>query len=276
MKKADIDFCVRSVDAEGWVRETRYTFESFFSHDPSGCFIIEENKKKIGMCIATSYKTCGFLGELIIIPEKRGLGIGSHLMMHAISYLQHEGCRSIYLDGATMAVPLYERLGFRSICKSLRFAGRIEGEPTKSVRSMNNDDLETIIKMDRDAFGADRAFFLMRRFEIYPDLCLILENNGHIDGYIMGLPGKGVVAICPWFQNDTKHEPLDLLRGIASKIGDTVINLGIMERNTKASNLIRSLKTFEETEPSMRMVMGDDDSLGQSPKLFAIGSAAKG
>ena len=74
MRAADLDFCLKAVEAEGWLSETRYTFETFLLHDQSGCLIAEENGQPIGMCVATPYRTCGFLGELIVIPRHRGRG----------------------------------------------------------------------------------------------------------------------------------------------------------------------------------------------------------
>jgi len=276
MKPTDLDFCARAVEAEGWLSETRYTFETFLAHDQSGCLIAEENSQPVGMCVATPYETCGFLGELIVIPEQRGRGIGDRLMKHAVNYLHERGCRSIYLDGDTMAVPLYKRLGFRTICKSLRFVGRIEGVPCESIRATKTDDLEQILKQDRTAFGADRAFFLRRRLEQFPQFCMTLVTGRQVAGFIMGQPGHGVVTVGPWLLNDLTHNPLDLLHVLAFKTGNTKLRLGVLEMNTRAAALFRSLNTFEETEPSWRMVMGPEDSLGLSTRLLALGSPAKG
>jgi predicted N-acetyltransferase YhbS len=276
MDPSDLDFCVRAVEAEGWQSETRYTFETFLAHNQSGCFIAEERDQPVGMCVATPYETCGFLGELIVIPKRRGHGIGGQVMRHAIKYLQEQDCRSIYLDGDTLAVPLYERLGFRVICKSLRFVGRIEGSPSESVRTMRPDDLEIVLRLDREAFGADRAFFLRRRFESFPQFCMTLETDKHVAGFIMGQPGRGVVTVGPWLINDPTRNPLDLIRGVALKTGNTRLRLAILETNTGAAALCRSLNTFEETEPSWRMAMGSEDNLGMSARLLALGSPSKG
>jgi len=270
---SDLDFFVDCVTRENWLSETRISFEAFFAHDPHGCFVAEEGGERIGMIVATAYDTCGFLGELIVLPERRGQGIGRQLMKHAIGYLQHKGLQSIYLDGDTPAVPLYERLGFHIVCKSLRFLGQIDHGNNTYVRPMTPGDLDIILPFDRAAFGANRSFFLRRRLNTFPQLCQVWDD-GRIRGFIMGQPGHGVVTIGPWYVYDQSVDPLSVLRAIGSS--QAKLRVGVLECNAAATSLMRSLGTFAETEPSWRMVLGPDIGLGASPQLFAIGSPATG
>jgi len=272
----DLDFCVSCVTGEGWLSETRAVFEGFLAHDPGGCFVAEEKREPIGMMVATAYDTCGFLGELIVVPERRGKGIGRQLMEHAISYLQARGCRSLYLDGDTPAVPLYERLGFRVVCRSLRFLGAPTGMTSQGVRMMTPADLEAVCAIDRSAFGADRSFFIKRRLRLFPQLCLIQTGGNQITGFIMGQPGNEVVTVGPWCVGDESAVPHGLLHTLAYHSGGQKLRMGILESNVPAAALMRSLKTFKETEPSWRMVLGPDIGLGGSPRLYAVGTPAKG
>jgi len=272
----DLDFCVACVTREGWLSETRAVFEGFLAYDPRGCFVAEDNGQRIGMIVAAAYDTCGFLGELIVIPERRKQGIGRQLMEHAIGYLQARGCRSMYLDGDTPAVPLYERLGFRVVCRSLRFLGTLQGETSEGVRMMTPTDLETVCAIDRSAFGADRSFFIKRRLKLFPQLCLIQTGENQITGFIMGQPGNGVVAVGPWFVGDGLTDPRGLLHMLAHHCGGQKLRMGVLESNAPAAALMRSLRTFEETESSWRMVLGPDIGPGGSPRLYAVGTPAKG
>jgi predicted N-acetyltransferase YhbS len=272
----DLDFCATCVTREGWLSETHAVFEGFLAHDPRGCFVAEENDERIGMIVATAYDTCGFLGELIVVPERRRQGIGRQLMEHAIGYLQARGCRSIYLDGDTPAVPLYQRLGFRTVCRSLRFLGTLDGKTSERVRQMTPADLGAVCAIDQSAFAADRSFFIRRRFQLLPHLCLLHTNGERLDGFIMGQPGHGVVTGGPWFVADESTDPLVLLRALAHRCEDQRLRVGMLETNVSATAMMRSLQTFEETEPSRRMVLGPDLGLGTSPRLYAVGTPAKG
>lgn len=275
-RTADLDFFVDCVTHEGWLSETRAVFENFYAHDPDGCLVAEEDRTLIGMIVATAYDTCGFLGELIVVPERRGHGVGRSLMEHAIGYLGTRGCRSMYLDGDLPAVPLYERLGFHRVVRSLRFIGRLQGKTTTTVLPMTGDDLHMVLTLDRSAFGADRSFFLKRRLELFPHLCFVSCGGNSVSGFIMGQPGHGVVTVGPWHRADESTDPLDLLTTLARVCGEQKLRIGLLESNKSAVGIMRHLSGFAETEPCIRMVLGPDIGLGSGSQLLAVGSPAKG
>jgi len=197
------------------------------------------------------------------------------LLERAIAYLHGRGTQSIFLDGVTAAVPLYERLGFRQVCRSLRFAGAIAGRSLASVRAMRAADLETISRIDRPAFGADRAFFLRRRLALYPELCKVLVCDGEISGYIVGRRGWNSVSAGPWVVRPEVPGAAALLESLAAEAPEARISLGVLETNGQAVETIRALGLVERPDPPWRMVLGAGE-LGASPQLYAIGSAAKG
>jgi ribosomal protein S18 acetylase RimI-like enzyme len=276
MQAADLDFAAWCTANEGWASETRAEFEGFWAHDPEGCLIAEAEGQPIGIGIATSYGGRGFIGELIVTAAWRGRGVGRAMMDRAVTYLRDGGAHSIFLDGVVKAVSLYERAGFRKICRSLRFYGHLEGRLSPAVRPMRAEDIGTVSAADRQAFGADRRFFLERRLRLYPELCRVLESDGEIAGFIMGRRATGIVSAGPWWVRPDAPRPADLLAALAVEAGDAVIGLGVLETNTPAVTLIRSLGLDEHPTPPWRMVLGESARLGASPELYANGSAAKG
>ena len=282
MQPTDLDFCIENVIREGWLSETRQTFEMFLAHDRDGCFVAEDDGAPIGICIATAYETSGFLGELIVIPERRGHSIGRQLMEHAIAYLRGRGCASINLDGDLPAIPLYERLGFRVLCNSLRFIGRVEAQACRNMRPLTASDLPTIEALDLEAFGADRSFLIRHRLEQYPTLARVMEREGEILGYLMGQSCRDLIAVGPWVTDSSSCDPIDMLRDLADHTGDTRntrktrLRIGVLETNTEAATKLRGTDTIEETVPCRRMVLGPECNLGRSNRLWALGSAAAG
>jgi len=276
MQPADLDFCVKCVTREGWLSETRETFEMFLANDREGCFVAEDCGAPVGICVATAYGTSGFLGELIVVPEHRGHGIGRQLMKHAIDYLRSRDCASIYLDGDLPAVPLYERLGFRTMFDSLRFIGKVEAKVCRSMRPLAASDLPTIDALDREAFGADRSFVTHHRLEQYPSLSRGLEREGEIIGYIMGQPGHDVVSVGPWVADSSTCDSINLLHDLACHTGNVKLRIGVLKTNSEAVTKLRTIDTLEETQPCRRMVLGPQSDLGRSNRLWALGSAATG
>jgi len=277
MSLTDIPFAAYCTANQGWAAETLEEFEAFHSHEPDGCFVLEEDDgRRIGIGIATAYGEYGFVGEIIILPDYRIFGLGRQLMDCAISYLRKRGVRHIYLDGVPRAVAFYEQSGFRKVCRSLRFIGNLEGRPGPQVRPMTARDLETVFGLDLAAFGADRSFFLNRLLALNPELCKVFEESGKVLGYVFARRGSGLVWAGPWYAGDRVEQPRQLLESIAIEAGELPIGLGILEVNDRAVSLVRSLGFSLRRNPSWRMVMGTSDRLGLSNLLYAIGSAARG
>ncbi len=197
-------------------------------------------------------------------------------MNHAVAVLKSRGIETVYLDGVLRAVPLYERNGFHKICRSWRFSGRLAGKPCPGVRRMNEADLEQVLDLDRRSFEADRSFFLRRRLEIYPELCLVAHSGGQLTGYILGQGGAGWAAAGPWVVAEDTTDPLDLLMAFARVAGERPVSLGILDTNRKACELVRSVGLTERLDSPWRMALGDAHELGASNSCFAVGSAAKG
>ena len=276
MNTGDVTFAAECTAMEGWVSENRTTLEGFFLHDPLGCLVAELEGRPVGIGVATSYGHCGFIGELIVRPEARGLGIGAALLNQAVAYLQKRGARTVYLDGVLKAVELYERNGFRKICRSMRFSGKVEGKTHSQVRPMQETDLAAVLELDQRHFGADRGFFLIRRLNLFPELSKVLVEEGQVTGYILGRRGEGWLATGPWMVEEGVQHPEWLLEAQAVTSGNQAFSIGILESNQRALEIIRSYGFVERADSPWRMAFGPDDNLGASLQCLAVGTAAKG
>jgi GNAT superfamily N-acetyltransferase len=281
---ADLDFAAGLTIGEGWASEVRSVFEGFFAYDPNGCFIAEADDQRVGIAVATHYGENGFIGEIIVVPELRGQGIGRQLLDHAVNYLHRRRAHNVLLDGVLRAVPLYERAGFRRVCRSLRFQGRIPGRASPRARAMHPEDLPAVKAIDRLAFGDNRGFFLERRLRLYPDLCQVLEEDENIRAFILGRrmastedqPGGGMLAVGPWVVAPGVENPAELIESLAIAAGENDLTVGVLEKNERAAELLRSYGLVERQGVPWRMVLGFEAYLGASEQCYAIGSAAKG
>ncbi|MBU1099680.1 MAG: GNAT family N-acetyltransferase [Bacteroidetes bacterium] len=272
----DLDFAAKCTAGEGWITETMEDFENFLAFDPSGCFIAEHNNKQAGICIATSYGENGFIGELIVSPGHRGNGIGTALICEAIDYLKENGALSIYLDGDLPAVPMYEKLGFKKICKSLRFTGRVTGRPHINIQTVTEKDLAEIFKLDVALFGAERTYFLERKFKNHPTLCKVVRVDNKIKGYLFAKNNSSVISVGPWVVLDRKINPISMIEVLAYELGNVNFRIGVLESNSVAAKLLRSLEKMNEGDYSIRMVLGENSLLGMNESIYGLGSPAKG
>jgi ribosomal protein S18 acetylase RimI-like enzyme len=276
MRASDLDFAAGLTAAEGWDGETRAEFEAFFAYDPASCLIAQVAGRRIGMCIAIRYTGFGFLGELIVVEDMRGQGLGRQVLESAISHLQAYGARTVFLDGVLAALPLYERAGFRRVCRSLRFIGQLRGQPHPGVRSMQAGDMPAVAAMDRTAFGADRRFFLERRLALYPELCWVLEEGEDVGGFIMGRRGLEGIGAGPWIVRPGLLRPERLLQSFALAAPGVDLVVGTLDNNPEAVGALRDLGLEEYAGSPWRMALGPDGPFGAPDQVYAVGSAAKG
>ena len=276
MKESDIGFAFQCTRREGWASETEDSFLSFLEHDPRGCFVAEIGGMPIGICVAIAYEKNGFVGELIVIEEERGRGYGKALFQHTLDFLGTRSSENIYLDGELKAVPIYEKSGFRKICRSLRFLGQVKSLDHPAVIRAEAEDVEKVCQIDKTFFGDDRGFFIRRCHRQHSNLFFILKGGEQIKGYIMARPGVEVISVGPYALVETDEDPLVLLRRLALEVPHQPLRFGVLETNTNAVEIIRSSGEFEEQIPCWRMVLGPADDLGADAHLIAVGSAAKG
>lgn len=291
MSAADIDFASGLVRAAGWASESMESFAAFLAHDPAGCFLAQAGSERAGICIATKYDAHGFIGELVVSRHLRLLGVGQLLFQKTLDYLLAAGLESVGLDGDLNAVSFYEKMGFRKVCRSLRFQGKFKGKKHGHVRYLRPGDLDRLCALDREFFGDDRSFFLRRRAETFPRMCLVAERQGEIRGWIMARPGDNLLAVGPWAAL-APEEAAPLFEHLASEHGTEALRVGVLDRNAEAVRLLRSWPVMVEGIHSWRMVRGPSGPLsgdlqgplggdlqgplGDHPALYAIGSGAKG
>ena len=276
MQAADLDFAAQCTAAEGWMTENRTSLAGLYQHDPAGCLLAEVDGRPAGICVATPYGKSGFIGELIVHPDVRGKGLGAALLNHAISYLHQTGAETVYLDGVLPAVPLYERNGFRKICRSFRLSGKLAGQSHPDVRAMTAGDLLAVFALDRRLFGEDRSFFLARRLELFPLLSKVMLSGGQVTGYILGRRGEDWVSAGPWVVSEQNSAPMHLLDSFAQELELHEFSVGILASNSAAVDLIKGLGFEERRVGLWRMSLGLAQDLGASPYCLAVGTAAKG
>ena len=276
MQRYDILFAAKLTKNEGWVSETEELFETLIDYNSDGCFIAEIDGSPIGICVAVKYAETGFIGNLIIRNKWRGVGHGRILLEHAINYLRDENIKMIQLESDLPAISLYEKIGFKKVCKSLRFHGAIEPKGHRHIIPMRVEDLVEIYRLDYTAFGADRSYFLKQRFDRFPKFCKVILHDDWITGYIMARPGIKVKSVGPWIATAEVPNPLDLLEALAVETGNTPLRIGVLENNPRAVDLLRNISSLEEQEYCWRMVLNETTTGENSSHIFSIGSASKG
>jgi GNAT superfamily N-acetyltransferase len=156
------------------------------------------------------------IGMMLIASRYGGHGLGRAFMEHALRVAGEGTAVSLYATGAGR--PLYEKLGFKPVRRSVAFRGRFRGGPHTrnsgksearagtpespgNVRVATEADLSAILTLDRAAYGADRERILTR-LPAFADRIVVLEASEGIVGYAAAWRTEAFTVIGPLMAPD--------------------------------------------------------------------------
>ncbi|QEE14731.1 GNAT family N-acetyltransferase [Promethearchaeum syntrophicum] len=270
----DLDFALNLTKIENW-GTTREELEDLILNSSKCALLATIKDKPVGMIFTVSYNNFGFIGNLIVKKEFRNQGIGKQLMQKAISHLEDMGNSLIMLDGVEAAVGLYQSLGFKRSCKSLRMKGKIMFKPSSRVFQMKNEDFQDVLNLDRRIFQADREFLLRQLFTRYTPHCKIIKKDEKITGFIMAIPKEKFLKIGPWIvDSECEFEPDLLVHSLKINEKSFNIQLGMLESNKFAVKIAEKCK-LQSYSYSNRMIYNSKD-IGDIRNQFKKGMLAIG
>ena len=121
-------------------------------------------------------------GMMLVAARYGRRGLGQALMEHLLRTAGEDA--TVTLFATDQGRPLYEKLGFEPVRKSVSLRGRfraaVAGSP-KGVRAATEADLPAILELDRAAFGADRGPILSQ-LPTFADRIAVIDDGG-ITGY---------------------------------------------------------------------------------------------
>jgi ribosomal protein S18 acetylase RimI-like enzyme len=147
-----------------WNTNISQRFAFYFGQPYFHPIVAELAGKIVGCANGLLNVMTGWLGNIIVLPEYRGQGIGSALTTELVEYFRQQGCKSQLLVATKLGEPVYARLGFTvsSTYTFLRSEKTIPARPTPHVRKATPEDFDAIRALDQEITGEKRAGFLER------------------------------------------------------------------------------------------------------------------
>jgi GNAT superfamily N-acetyltransferase len=159
---------------------------------------------------------CAAIGMMLVASRYEGHGLGRALMEHALRAAGEGTAVSLYATAAGR--PLYEKLGFRPVRRSVAFRGqfRVGPQPDNTrkgkaragatgssgdVRVATEADLPGILALDGAAYGADRERILAR-LPAFAERIIVFEASEGITGYAAAWRTEPFMMIGPLMAPD--------------------------------------------------------------------------
>jgi ribosomal protein S18 acetylase RimI-like enzyme len=274
MTSEDIPGGIRLKDIAGW-NQTREDWQRFLKASPEGCFVAEVEGKICGTATTISYENrFAWIGMVLVDPEHRSRGIGTQLLERAIRHLDELQVPTLKLDATPQGKPIYEKLGFTSEFELERWALRRTALDENKITGPDScgpisaEVLESIWRVDREVFGADRSFLLKDLHGSEPDFTLANLRDGPIEDYAFGRRGSFADHLGPW-NAKSSGSARRMLETFLTRSKREVLVADCLKANPFASNLLQSLG-FTYSRPLTRMYRGPNEHPGRTDALCAI------
>ncbi|MCO6436272.1 MAG: GNAT family N-acetyltransferase [Phycisphaerae bacterium] len=284
----DIGFALVQTGREGW-DATAELFRTTLELEPQGAFIAEADRRAVGMITTLRHDETAWIGNLIVVPEYRGRGVGAMLMERAMEHQTGRGVRTLRLEADPAGIPLYRRLGFVDEFVSPRFfrpgaavtsigpTPRRIDSPTsgcpEAVKRLFASDLEAVVAFDGPFFGDDRSSLLSKLLASAPEAWKV-ESDDVLRGYLITQPSTLGVRIGPCVAWDAATADL-LLETAIDAFGTQAIVAAVPESNLAAIELL-ARRGFVQRPPCLRMVWGEPGAAVDVHHIFAISNGAMG
>jgi hypothetical protein len=193
MRRGEIDLAIELAAREGW-NPGLHDAQCFAEADAQGFLVAEVDGRLAGCLSAVRYGAhFGFIGLYIVVPERRGRGVGWRLWTQG---MQRLAGRLIGLDGVPAQQDNYRKSGFVLAWRNMRYAGTAR-HPAASgtagggarIVPLADIDFATLCADDRRVFPAPRERFL-RAWIAAPDAAALACMEG------ARLCGWGVIRRC--------------------------------------------------------------------------------
>lgn len=198
----DLLACADLSENRGWPREEhKWGFlltagTGYGIDDPAGTGLLAG-------CVVTSYGPgLAAIGMVLVAERYARQGVGRRLMRHVLA---EAGDTALTLHATPNGQPLYEELGFAETSRAEMVRGRFTftaPAPAVPVRPATADDLQAILRLDREVFGLDRTHVLTR-LPSFADHLRVAEEAGEVTGFAAAWPNMDTHVVGPLVARDT-------------------------------------------------------------------------
>jgi predicted N-acetyltransferase YhbS len=274
MTQEDIPFATDITDREGW-GYAQDDFRQILLLDPEGCFVAFDGDRRIGMLTTVNYGKTAWIGNVVTESYRRGEGIGSKIVLHAVEHLKKIGVRNVALYSYLDSISFYKRMGFKESFRVSRFTGPSPDSDGRGANRTTESDLQKIVDFDQGFFPGNRYGLLKLMLMRSPTYFLHVGDEVTL-GYIAGFCSPKACEIGPWVCHpDHPDIARDLLEDCLSALESDTTSLGIPNENTTAMRIIER-EGFAKDFEVVGMFFETDESGMDLEAIFGVGSLEMG
>lgn len=247
----------------GW-NQLEADWKCLLAAAPEGLFSAVEDGRVWGTASAVLHPpSLGWIGMILVHPEKRGRGIAATLMDACISHLRAKGVGTIKLDATELGRPVYLKLGFRDEQPLHRMV--LECELASDAPRNRTQPPAWFHDFDRSAFGADRSGTLSHLIQCGE--AEFFQSPGGDCAAVFLRHGFHATFLGPVVAT-SRNEAKTAIQRLLSRTHSNRIVADVFPEHPESRRLFEELG-FRTDRRLMRMALGESTLAGFSPQTFA-------
>ncbi len=178
--------------------QTEADWRRFLELQPDGCFVAELEGTPVGTVTNCRFGPIGWIAMMLVEESHRRRGIGTHLMRHALAYLDASGVRTARLDATPRGRPIYEKLGFVAEYELARWEGAApRRDAHDAIVPVDRELLSEVLALDAEITATPRQRLIERLYHERPDAMVAYRAHGELRGYLTWREGENARQIGP-------------------------------------------------------------------------------
>lgn len=270
MTEADIPDALFLCRSAGW-NQVKEDWQLFLTISGEGCLVaVDDNGKVMGTVTTVTYEQrFGWVGMVLVHPDRKRQGIGTALLYEAMRLLKDIPCMK--LDATPAGREVYLKLGFKdeyglvrmnstSLNTTLLEAG--------NARMMESSDMTAVADFDAKIFGAARPTILSWQHERSPQDAYLVERDKKITAFAMARRGHDFFHVGPVVALNFS-DAIAVTSAILSGCKETRICVDAFRHSPEWLIWLQAVG-FEEQRPFTRMYYGANEFAGKPQHQFGI------
>ncbi len=260
MQISDLPEGLRLSSSENW-NQTEKDWQILLDGKQNICLVAKVDEKVVGTTTAVIYENLiAWIGMVLVDREYRGRGISKKLLLETFDLLND--CPSIKLDATPAGHPVYRKLGFldeydiHRMTRMGKDAALGKHENTMATEPVKNENIEAVISLDNDVFGAGRGDLIRELVQNSQELCRVLKSGDHVTGFILGRRGSRFIQVGPVSAPDVQSAQ-NLIMAVLNDLGNSPIVVDVPAVQTELFRWLESIG-FTRQRSFTRMYMGDN------------------
>lgn len=245
---------------------------AFFAADSEGFFVACDGDQPVGAVSVVNHSAdFAFLGLYLVVPERRGEGLGLALWRHA---MVHAGKRVVGLDGVPDQQGNYVKSGFVKAGGTTRYSGDIPGRAHGDIAHATSRDIAELIDREAGASGTRKPAYLGAWFTATATrLTLVDRGKDGMHGFCTVRKCAKGVKIGPLVARD--KESAQRLLEHAAQVFDGPVILDVPDASRDLAILCQSYSLSPSFETA-RMYRGEAPKAPNLLPYFAVTSLELG